>query len=66
MSPRRAGALRRGWTTAFFGLTLVALFSLMLFPVFWLTLTSLRPESEVFYVHRGTHLTLANFAKAWR
>ena len=39
---------------------------LFLFPVFWLTLTALRPESEVFYVHRGTHLTLVNFLKAWR
>jgi multiple sugar transport system permease protein len=58
--------MRRGGRTAFFALVLLALFSLMLFPVFWLTLTALRPESEVFYVHRGTHLTLANFAKAWR
>ena len=46
-------------------LALLGILGLMLFPVLWLTLTALRPESEVFYVHRGTRLTLANFAKAW-
>jgi len=58
--------MRTGGRTVLVALVLAALFALMLFPVFWLTLTALRPESEVFYVHRGTHLTLANFAKAWR
>ena len=28
------------------------------FPVLWLILTSLRPESGVYYVHRGTEFTL--------
>ena len=64
--PGAGGALRTGWRKAFVGLALVGVLGLFLFPVFWLTLTALRPESEVFYVHRGTHLTLANFLKAWR
>ncbi|MBW2122621.1 MAG: hypothetical protein JRH07_12380 [Deltaproteobacteria bacterium] len=58
--------LARGWKKVFFGLTMVAICSLIVFPVFWMTLTALRPESEVFYVHRGTHITLANFWEAWR
>ena len=33
------------------------------FPVLWLILTSLRPESGVYYVHRGTEFTLASFAE---
>src|SRR5215510_6475765 len=33
------------------------------FPVLWLILTSLRPESGVYYVHRGTEFTLGNFAE---
>jgi len=52
----RGVAVRQGGRTVFVALVLAALFALMLFPVFWLTLTALRPESEVFYVHRGTHL----------
>ena len=38
---------------------------LFLFPVFWLTLTALRPESEVFYVHRGPTSRWC-FLKAWQ
>jgi multiple sugar transport system permease protein len=64
--PGAGGALRKGWKKAFVCLALIGVLGLFLFPVFWLTLTALRPESEVFYVHRGTHFTLANFAKAWR
>jgi ABC-type sugar transport system permease subunit len=63
--PGGGGALAKGWRSAFVGLVLAGVLGLFLFPVFWLTLTALRPESEVFYVHRGTQLTLANFLKAW-
>ncbi len=57
--------LKAGWKKVFFGLTLAAVCLLMAFPIFWITLTSLRPASEVFYVHRGTHFTLRNFAEAF-
>jgi multiple sugar transport system permease protein len=68
VSPRAgaAGPLAKGWRQAFVGLALAGVLGLLLFPVLWLTLTALRPESEVFYVHRGTQVTLANFAKAWQ
>src|SRR5207244_768894 len=36
---------------------------LFAFPVLWLGLTSLRPQSGVYYVHRGTELTLGNFVQ---
>ena len=42
-----------------FGLALFAICFLFAFPVLWLILTSLRPESGVYYVHRGTEFTLA-------
>jgi multiple sugar transport system permease protein len=64
--PGAGGVLKKGWRRAFVGLALAGVLGLFLFPVVWLTLTALRPESEVFYVHRGTHLTLANFLKAWQ
>jgi multiple sugar transport system permease protein len=35
---------------------------LFAFPVLWLMLTSVRPQSGVYYVHRGTEFTLGNFA----
>ena len=34
---------------------------LFAFPVFWLVLTSLRPGTGVYYVHRGTEFTVENF-----
>jgi multiple sugar transport system permease protein len=46
-----------------FGLVLFAICFLFAFPVLWLILTSLRPESGVYYVHRGTEFTLGNFAE---
>jgi multiple sugar transport system permease protein len=33
------------------------------FPVFWLILTSLRPASGIYYVHRGLQFTLDNFVE---
>ncbi|MFI5339537.1 MAG: carbohydrate ABC transporter permease [Candidatus Methylomirabilales bacterium] len=53
--------LKAGWKRAFFGLVLAAVCLLIAFPILWILLTSLRPASEVFYVHRGTHFTLRNF-----
>jgi multiple sugar transport system permease protein len=57
-----APAVRR----AFFAITLVGICLLFAFPILWLILTSLRPESGVYYVHRGTELTLGNFAQVLR
>src|SRR6516162_10060359 len=46
---------------AFFALAVFAICLLFAFPVLWLILTSLRPESGVYYVHRGSEFTLGNF-----
>ncbi len=59
-----AGVLLPGWGRAFFGLAVPAITLLMVFPIGWMVLTALRPASGVFYVHRGTELTLGNFAEA--
>lgn len=56
--------LAPGWRRPFFGLAVAAVTLLMMFPVLWIVLTSLRPASGVFYVHRGTEFTLANFGEA--
>ena len=45
----------------FFALAAVAVCLLFSFPVFWLVLTSLRPGTGVYYVHRGTEFTVDNF-----
>ncbi len=34
---------------------------LFAFPVLWLILTSVRPESDIYYVYKGTNFTLDNF-----
>src|SRR5437762_14024470 len=44
-----------------FALALAAICFAFAFPVLWLILTSLRPESGIYYVHRGTEFTLGNF-----
>jgi multiple sugar transport system permease protein len=49
-----------------FALALSAICFAFAFPVLWLILTSLRPESGVYYVHRGTEFTLGNFAEVLR
>ena len=54
-------ALAPGARAALFALAATAVCLLFAFPVFWLVLTSLRPASGVFYVHRGTELTIDNF-----
>ena len=57
------GRLIPGARRAFFALAVAAICLLIAFPVLWLILTSLRPQSEIFYVHRGHELTLSNFAQ---
>jgi len=54
--------LRRG----LFFVTVGVACLLFAFPVLWLALTSLRPQSGVYYVHRGTEFTLGNFAHVLR
>src|SRR5436190_4985510 len=49
-----------------FALALAAICFAFAFPVLWLMLTSLRPESGVYYVHRGTEFTLGNLAEVLR
>src|SRR5438128_10384463 len=44
-----------------FALAAVAVCALFAFPLFWLILTSLRPGTGVYYVHRGTEFTIDNF-----
>src|SRR6266850_997657 len=51
---------------ALFALALSAICFTFAFPVLWLILTSVRPESGVYYVHRGTEFTLGNFAEVLR
>src|SRR5437899_38376 len=51
---------------ALFALALAFICFAFAFPVLWLILTSLRPESGVYYVHRGTEFTLGNFAEVLR
>ena len=63
--PERRGffdALAPGGKRALFLLALAAVLFIFVFPVFWLMLTSLKPGWEVFYVHRGTEFTWANYA----
>ena len=65
IAPARAGgffsALAPRGKAVFFALTAVAVCLLFAFPVFWLVLTSLRPGTGVYYVHRGTEFTIDNF-----
>ncbi len=64
VSPVRKGfwsMLAPGGGKVLFALAAIAVAFLFAFPVLWLLLTSLRPESGVYYVHRGTELTLHNY-----
>ena len=60
-----AGPLAPGWQKAFGALVIIAICLLFAFPVLWLILTSLRPQSGVFYVHRGLVFTLQNYVTVW-
>ena len=55
--------LPTGARRVLFALALAGICFAFAFPVLWLILTSLRPESGVYYVHRGTEFTLGNFAE---
>lgn len=52
------GSLAPGGRRILFGLAITAICFLFAFPILWLLLTSLRPASGVYYVHRGTEFTL--------
>jgi len=60
-APPSTGFLAPGWKKAFFALALLAICLLFAFPVLWLALTSVRPQSGVYYVHRGTEFTVRNY-----
>lgn len=51
-----------GARRAFFALAMTAICLLFAFPIIWLALTSLRPQSGVYYVHRGLEFTLSSYA----
>jgi multiple sugar transport system permease protein len=65
-TPLLFGRLPAGGRRALFALALFGICFAFAFPVLWLILTSLRPESGVYYVHRGTEFTLGNFAGVLR
>ena len=56
-------ACRHGGRRALFALALFGICFAFAFPVLWLILTSLRPESGVYYVHRGTEFTLGELRR---
>ena len=58
--------LAPGGQRALFALAITAVCLLFAFPVLWLLLTSLRPQSGVYYVHRGLEFTLASYAEVLR
>lgn len=62
---RRHGLAPRA-RRAFFALALLAVCVLFAFPVFWLALTSLRPQSGVYYVHKGLEFTFDSYAQVLR
>jgi multiple sugar transport system permease protein len=53
--------LAPGGTRVLLALATIGVCLLFAFPIFWLILTSLRPASGVYYVHRGTEFTIENF-----
>ena len=62
----RVGQFAPGGRRVFFALVVAAITVLVAFPVLWLMLTALRPQSGVYYVHKGLEFTLGNFAEALR
>ena len=53
--------LAPGARRAFFVLALTGVCLLFAFPIIWLLLTSLRPQSGVYYVWKGTEFTLGSY-----
>src|SRR5438876_2738862 len=64
--PLMFGRLPPGTRRILFGLALLGIGLAFAFPVLCLILTSLRPESGVYYVHRGTEFTFASYAEVLR
>lgn len=60
------GSMAPGARRAFFGLTLAAVCLLFAFPILWLLLTSLRPQSGIYYVWRGLDFTLGSYLEVLR
>jgi multiple sugar transport system permease protein len=58
MVQTRTFGLAPGGARVLFALAAIAVCLLFAFPILWLFLTSLRPASGVYYVHRGTEFTL--------
>ena len=58
---RRVGFLASGARRAVFAVALIAVCLLFAFPVLWLLLTSLRPQSGVYYVHKGLEFTFDSY-----
>jgi multiple sugar transport system permease protein len=52
-----------GAQRAFFALVVTGICLLFAFPLLWLMLTSFRPASGVYYVHRGLEFTLGSYAE---
>src|SRR5258708_34616954 len=65
-TPMLFGRLPVGGRRALFALAILGICFAFACPVLWLILTSRRPESGVYYVHRGTEFTLGNFAEVLR
>ena len=63
VEPGMFGNLAPGARRAFFGLAITAICLLFAFPVLWLMLTSIRPQSGVYYVHRGLEFTLDSYSQ---
>ena len=59
-------AMGPGARRAFFVLAITAICLLFAFPIIWLGLTSLRPQSGVYYVHKGLEFTLSSYAHVLR
>jgi multiple sugar transport system permease protein len=59
----RTLGLAPGGATVLFALAATAVCLLFAFPILWLFLTSLRPASGVYYVHRGTEFTLGAYVQ---
>jgi multiple sugar transport system permease protein len=58
-----AGRLAPGARRGFFALSLAVVCLLFAFPMLWLLLTSLRPSSGVYYVHKGLEFTLDSYVQ---
>jgi multiple sugar transport system permease protein len=56
-------AMAPGARRVFFALVISGICLLFAFPLLWLMLTSIRPQSGVYYVHRGLEFTAGNYAE---